>query len=596
MAVSPKGVSVQAAYRWFRDNQLIVNRRYQRKLVWSIEEKRFLIDSMLLDYPLPLFLFAEVERAGSTCYEIIDGMQRLNAIFGYIENVFPIPEGYFDIKEFPRARQAAEHCGFATIPPEGQLLIPNRCADFLDYQLAVTIFEGSSTSRITDVFGRINSSGKRLSDQERRQAGVVTPFAELVRDLAAEIRGDVSRPELLLTHMPEISIESRGNPHGYALQADNIFWCKQGIIRPNELRESVDEQIIADISASILLGKPIKFSGEFLDQLYDENSEDYRSLAASLSAYSSERIRNEIISVFSTIREIIEDYSDVQFCFRSVVYPKKTSNPLRSPFYALFMAVHELMYKEGRTPTKRKEIMQSLKGMAGRIDVGKKHIKEESRKINIKVVRGLIEEHFVKQDVRTLQHGPSMIFDFENSMRRSRTESARYEYKQGILRLDADRPKDDSHIQSTIETVCAVANVGPDADGFIYVGIADKSKDAERVRSLDGVEPVRFDDLFVVGVEREAKLLKLSIENYVRIFVDTIRASALSEPLRTQVLNGLDVINYKGRSVVRIVVPRQKDVSFVGESCFLRHLGATVTATPRQVAALQSNFQQATIT
>jgi uncharacterized protein with ParB-like and HNH nuclease domain len=59
MAVSPQGMSVQALYRAYRDGQLVVNRQYQRKLVWTVSEKQSLIDSILKDYPLPLFLLAE---------------------------------------------------------------------------------------------------------------------------------------------------------------------------------------------------------------------------------------------------------------------------------------------------------------------------------------------------------------------------------------------------------------------------------------------------------------------------------------------------------------------------------------------------------
>lgn len=80
MSVTPQGISIQTAYRWYRDNKLIVNRQYQRKLVWTITEKQRLIDSILKDYPLPLFLLAEKTREGESIYEIIDGMQRLNAI------------------------------------------------------------------------------------------------------------------------------------------------------------------------------------------------------------------------------------------------------------------------------------------------------------------------------------------------------------------------------------------------------------------------------------------------------------------------------------------------------------------------------------
>ena len=142
----------------------------------------------------------------------------------------------------------------------------------LDYQLAVTSFPGEQDTRITDVFGRINSGGKQLSDQERRQAGVLSPFAEMVRNLAAEIRGDVSRETLLLSEMPEISIETSRNPHGYALKAEDIFWCYQGILRTGDLRESDDEQAIADICASILWGSPVEASGDFLNHLYSRNA------------------------------------------------------------------------------------------------------------------------------------------------------------------------------------------------------------------------------------------------------------------------------------------------------------------------------------
>ena len=39
MAVSPKGISIQSMYRDYRDGILVVNRQYQRKLVWTVAEK-----------------------------------------------------------------------------------------------------------------------------------------------------------------------------------------------------------------------------------------------------------------------------------------------------------------------------------------------------------------------------------------------------------------------------------------------------------------------------------------------------------------------------------------------------------------------------
>jgi hypothetical protein len=182
MPVSPQGISIQSLYRSYRDGSLVVNRQYQRKLVWTVVEKQKLIDSILKDYPLPLFLLAEkppAEPGQVVKLEVIDGMQRLNAIFSYIEHGFLVDQKCFNIGEFARARQAAEGGDFKTFPDEVERTSAKQCADLLDYQLGVTSFPGEQDTRITDVFGRINSGGRQLSDQERRQAGVLSPFAEM---------------------------------------------------------------------------------------------------------------------------------------------------------------------------------------------------------------------------------------------------------------------------------------------------------------------------------------------------------------------------------------------------------------------------------
>jgi hypothetical protein len=343
MTVSPQGISIQSLYRSYRDGSLIVNRQYQRKLVWTIAEKQKLIDSILKDYPLPLFLLAEKspsEPGKPSRLEVIDGMQRLNAIFIYIEHGFLVDEKCFDVDEFARARQAADRGDFKTYPKDDvERLSAQKCADLLDYQLPVTSFPGEQDTRITDVFGRINSGGKQLSDQERRQAGVLSPFAEMVRTLAAEVRGDVSRETLLLSEMPEISIETSRNTHGYALKAEDIFWCYQGILRTGDLRESDDEQAIADICASILWGSPVEASGDFLNHLYSKECAEYGEVNKLLGSYGRAKLEYEVKTVFSTVRSIIESYDSTRFCFRRTVYPKATSNAQKSPFYAVFHGV-----------------------------------------------------------------------------------------------------------------------------------------------------------------------------------------------------------------------------------------------------------------
>jgi hypothetical protein len=596
MTVSPQGMSVQALYRYYRDGSLLVNRQYQRKLVWTIAEKQKLIDSILHDYPLPLFLFAEKpSQGGKAALEVIDGMQRLNAIFSYIEHAFKLDDKCFDIEEFARARQAAEAGEFAPYGPEVERLAAKDCASMLDYQLAVTVFPGEQDQRITDVFGRINSGGKQLSDQERRQAGVLSPFADLVRTLAAEIRGDVSRDTLLLSEMPEISIETGRNPHGYQLKAEDIFWCYQGVLRTGDLRDSEDEQVIADICASILHESPVEASGDYLNKLYTKGNEEYEDINSRLTVYGRDRLVDEVKTIFSIIRNAIEDFDPARFAFRKLVYPKPTSNAQKAPFFAIFMAFYDLIYREGLAPPAGGNFLTSLNDLAQRIKVGQKHIRSDDRLDNIKITGGLIRSSFSAQDKTALTHGPGLLFDFENSIRRSKTETARYEFKQGLLRLDEARSIDNGLLRSVVETICGIANVGPHSNGYVYLGIADKQDDAARIQQLDAVKPLTVASalgVYIVGVDREARVIGQPLDKYMRVIGDAISSSALSEPLKTQVMSSIDVIDYRGLAIVRIAVPKQASVSFLAEDCFFRQGSATHKATGPQIAALIGAFSK----
>ena len=166
---------IQSIYNWFIEGKLYVNRRYQRKLVWTLEEKQKLIDSILRKYPIPAILIAERETEPGT-YEIIDGLQRLHAIMSFIETRYTSIDGsLFNLQFFPTAQTRADEGGFT--PNEAEEKLSQReVGTILDYTLALSIMRNASEGEINDVFDRINSYGHRLSDQERRQAGVENNF------------------------------------------------------------------------------------------------------------------------------------------------------------------------------------------------------------------------------------------------------------------------------------------------------------------------------------------------------------------------------------------------------------------------------------
>lgn len=588
MSITPRGMSVQEAYRNYRDGKLIVNRKYQRKLVWNLSEKQSLVDSIMKDYPIPLILLAEDTSQNS--YEIMDGMQRLNAIFAFIENHFPIEGRYFDTDEFSRAKQLASEGVFsAASKGTNTFLTPSEVADFLDYQLAVTVFPAGGEEKTTDVFGRINSGGRQLSLQERRQAGMVDDFSMLVRKLASEIRGDTSREVLPLSDMPEISIDSVRADLGYELKAEEIFWCKQGIMWTRQLRESEDEEIIADVCASLALGQPIARSKELLDSYYDPSTSEYEQLRRALTSYGVDRLYEEVKVTLSVLREIIDEYSSENNALRSVINPGST-NPIKTAFYTLFMAMHHLVIIDELSPDSSKNIMAALKNLQSDIKTTAKYSKTEDRVKNIDKTKGLISRYFVKKDPPMLRHGAGLALDLENSLRRSKVETGRYECKQGFVDLSPKRSEDKNLPNKILETICGIANLGPDADGFIFIGVADKKSDAARIKELDGVDCVTVGSRYVVGIEREFLQLKCDHESYVDRILSFIRNSDLSDTLKHQVLTQVDYVDYRGLSVIRIRIPAQKEVSFLGDMAYTRENSSTVEAKGKKLLAINALF------
>jgi predicted HTH transcriptional regulator len=84
--------------------------------------------------------------------------------------------------------------------------------------------------------------------------------------------------------------------------------------------------------------------------------------------------------------------------------------------------------------------------------------------------------------------------------------------------------------------MCGIANCGPDSDGFIFIGVADKKHDADRVFELDGVEPNQINNRYVLGIDRELKIDGIDMDNYINKILTSIRSSQLTEPLKSQIL------------------------------------------------------------
>ncbi|MGB3188185.1 MAG: DUF262 domain-containing protein [Limnoraphis sp.] len=573
MSIIPQGMSILFLYDLYRKNRLIVNRRYQRKLVWTKEEKELLIESILLKYPIPLILFGKFNnnQKGDT-YEIIDGMQRLNAIFGFIENQFSVNGKFFDVTKAPLAYELSKSGIFKVIYDNKDFLNASDCIDFLNYSLAVTIYQANSQEDIENVFNRINSNGKHLSPQEVRQAGVTTKFSGLVRSLASEIRGDVSREILPLTEMPGISIDAKSIDLGYGIHVDDTFWCNQGIINTALLRDSEDEQIIADIVLSIALNAPFPASKERFDSYYGKGENDKSDeIELEISKYGEDNLKADIKTVWSSIVNAVKMVkgSDDRNFLRKTLNPTGGGNPVKQPFYTLFMAFYELIIKENKEPFDYKNIFDAVYKLKRKLKITSTTTTQD-RIANINLTKGLIQNYF-KNSADKNRNPRSYVIDFENYLRLSKTEAPHYDFKQGLYNLNStNRCFDNNNFDKICQNIAAIANLGKGKEGYLFLGVTDKEEDTKRVEKLDNIIAPRFGSFGIVGLEREAQFKETSLDDYLYFISRKIRDSELPEFLKTQINTDLVPINYMDRTVLKLTIKAGDNPIWYKEKLYIR--------------------------
>lgn len=578
--------SIQSLYAWYSDEKLFVNRRYQRKLVWTLDEKQKLIESILKQYPVPAILLADRSAGG---YEIIDGLQRLHTIVSFIEGAFATIDGnYFDVEKFPTANERAEQ-GVFDSKVDGGKISARDVTNLLDYSVAVSVMRGASEDDIDDVFGRINTYGHRLSDQERRQAGVQGGFAEVVRELACTMRGDVSADFLDLSLMPSISIDLPKSKHGYEVKADEVFWVTEGILRSTDLRDSMDEQCLADIAACVAGGKLIERSKEALDKVYGADKDEYERIATALEVYGRDVLKDEIGFCIDEIRKVAGS-GKAAIKLKALFFSQPTNNAFPALFATVVIAFHQALIGQKKQIANYDGVKGVLTRLNTRIDTGRGSTTVPERQKNVDAVKGLLQDHLADSDLKNVYSNHS-VAEIDAMIRRSEIELPEYELKQGLLSLSAGRALNSDVLEKVVRTVCAIANNGKDRGGSLIIGVTDKPTDAARISALDGVSPRKVGSRHIVGVKREAKVLTESTETYFTRWKDAIRNSGLSSPLKEDVLSSISFHDYFGLGLILVGVPAQKSVSYVGDDIYMRSGDDTVQASDaKKIAAVVQRF------
>lgn len=581
LALTPKGINIQSLYNDYRTGKLIVNRRYQRKLVWNIEEKKELIHSILSDYPVPLLLFAE--RPGTDQIEIIDGLQRLNAIFSYIENRFKTADGYFNLDTFLSAKRANADGHFEKKYSDVKECIPEEsCEKILNYNLAVTTFKAPDSDVIDIVFNRINATGVKLSEQDRRQAGSTSRFSKLVSDLASYVRGDVSSPVIPLHKMANISIANRQNYTGNEIIAEDVFWCANGIIHFKKLKNSGDEEVIADILSGMILENPMGVGKANLDKLYDENNLNFKDIDAKIALKGEQFYIDKFKECFSDVENLIKHSDSENNKFRAHIYKGQTSNEQTQIFYALFLAIFLIRNAENKIISDYGKAWLALKDVSPRIKVGQQAQNPDVRKQNINTFKGLIGDCCVPRP-KDYQNAVSNQQELKNILSSSRVELEIIEYKQGFVNLHS-KEWEGSFDFKIPKTLCALANSNPNNQSYLVFGVCDGVDDKDAIEEAFGINTYEYHGWHICGVNKDIASMQITADDLFVKIRKLIDGSDLSENIKNAAVSGLRVFDYADRLVFIINVPPQDELSFLGDDCFVRSGNDIKKLSPKEVA------------
>ena len=247
---------------WFKQaydaGQLDVKAPYQRNPVWSDRQKGALIDTILLEYPIPeLYMQELVDATGRQRHVVVDGQQRIAAILGFVAGEFELGD------ESPVAPGLAFD----------DLKLDDRKRIF-EYSFVVRLLPDIPEEEIRIIFQRINRNTVVLNAQELRRATYWGPF---------------------ITLMEEIS--------------NFDYWTDFRLFSANDRRRMLDIEFVSELAVGYLNGPQNKKKTlEEFYQLYETTFEHV------------ERVRSVFIKTLGELSQILPDISETRWRKKSDFY------------------------------------------------------------------------------------------------------------------------------------------------------------------------------------------------------------------------------------------------------------------------------------
>lgn len=235
--------SVQYLYDLIKKGKIILEVPFQRKQIWKTDQASSLLESIIMNVPIPPLYFAEEENGN---WLVLDGLQRLSSIQNYYDNEFALSK--LEVLTELNKRK------YKDLPPKAKSLLD-------DGMLRVNVIKKDSHRDIKyDIFMRLNRGAVTLNYQELRNCMYRGNLNNAAKELCEENRSF-------------LAILKQKKPHQRYLDAEFI-------IRYFAFSDNIAKDEDGNVYLEGYKGKLVQFLNEYMDLHKDcslEEKQNYKN-------------------------------------------------------------------------------------------------------------------------------------------------------------------------------------------------------------------------------------------------------------------------------------------------------------------------------
>lgn len=247
---------------WFKNpfdgGDLIIKPPFQRNPVWSLRQQSSLIDTILLEYPIPEIYMQELtDAAGNQKHVLVDGQQRIRTVLSFADDGFELEE------ESPRWAGLS----FEDLSGEDRKKL-------YEYNFVVRLLPEIPDDEVRTIFQRLNKNTTVLNAQELRHATYWGPFIKLMEDVS-----------------------------------DWDFWSEAGIFSANDRRRMLDVEFISELAVAVLNG--LQNKKKLLEEFYQQYETTFDD---------AEKVQSVFLQVLGEIGQILPNMAKTRWRKKSDFY------------------------------------------------------------------------------------------------------------------------------------------------------------------------------------------------------------------------------------------------------------------------------------